>query len=112
MRIPLRIAAVALIPVLFAGLGAHGALAAGGSWAKLPAAPITTGVAQPVSVWTGREMIIHGSQHPAPRTSKAQVNSPTRESPGELRPSDERRDRARRAWYVILPGQLASRAAT
>jgi Galactose oxidase, central domain len=62
MKIPLRIAAVAVIPVLLAGLGVHGAPAAPGSWAKLPAAPITTGVDQPVSVWTGREMIIHGTQ--------------------------------------------------
>ena len=33
-----------------------------GTWKKLPAAPITMAPATMVSVWTGREMIIHGIQ--------------------------------------------------
>jgi hypothetical protein len=48
-----------------------------GTWKKLPAAPITKAPVTMVSVWTGREMIIHGIQfprgitfayHPAART--------------------------------------------
>ena len=35
-----------------------------GTWKKLPAAPITKAPAMMVSVWTGREMIIHGIQFP------------------------------------------------
>ena len=35
-----------------------------GTWKKLPAAPITKAPATMVSVWTGREMIIHGIQFP------------------------------------------------
>ena len=35
-----------------------------GTWKKLPTAPITKAPAATVSVWTGREMIIHGIQFP------------------------------------------------
>ena len=51
-------------PASYRVLSAAATQTPAGTWKKLPAAPITKAPAMMVSVWTGREMIIHGIQFP------------------------------------------------
>lgn len=52
--------AAATGPASYSVLSTGAPLALAGTWKKLPAAPVTTLPGMMVSVWTGREMIIHG----------------------------------------------------
>src|SRR6266571_5214443 len=60
-------AAAITSPASYRVLSAAATQTPAGTWKKLPAAPITKAPATMVSVWTGREMIVHGILPGGPR---------------------------------------------